>query len=410
MRIIHIIFFNILTFCLHAQTLEDLIAIAISNSPGIKARQMEVEATRKKIDQVTALPDPQLNGSIFMNAMMLPMGNQVGSIAAMQMFPWFGSLDAKAREVNSQVAVDQQMIAVTQNDLVYRLKLAFYPLMEIEEKINIKKENLKIILSDHELASAKFQYAKGPMVNVIRADMMIDEIETEISLLELKRKPLIIAINRILNRPDETPVSVTEELKKPEQFSGSVHLDEVNGNPSLAVYDKKMELSDAQAESADFQRMPNIGAGLQYMLQVQRKNNDINLLPNTGKDMIMPMVSLTIPIWKKKYDAAVQERQIMKTVYASQKEEMKNELAAIYAMSLYELQEAAQKIELIESQRIKTNQAIELLQASYQNDKGDFEEMLRLQQKLFSYQLEEVNIKKEYHLALAKIEFLTGQP
>ncbi|MCB0686540.1 MAG: TolC family protein [Saprospiraceae bacterium] len=409
MKSIGIIVLNLMVVCLYGQSLSEYVDIALANNPAIRARQMEAEVTRQKIDQVTALPDPQVNISAFMNPMMLPMGNQVGSVSAMQMFPWFGSLDARSQEIQSQIGVDEKMIDVSRNELSYRIKVAWIPLQEIEEKIKIKKENLRILQNDHDLASAKFQFGKGPMVNVVRADIMIDELKTDITLLEQKRKPLVAVFNHLLNRPEETPIQIDGQLAEPNEYEVSDSNRNISDNPNLLVYDEKMRLSDAQANSAEFMRKPMIGAGLQYMLQVQRKNNDINLLPNTGKDMIMPMFSLTIPIWKKKYDAAVQEREVMKTVYLSEKEALENDLASVLAMTVYEIDEASQKWELIENQKIKVRQAIDLLEAAYQNDGNDFEEMLRLQQKLFNYQLEEVSIKKDLHIALAKREYLIGK-
>lgn len=396
-----------LVISLQAQSLDELIEIAIKNNPGIKAQQTEIEAIRLKMDQVTAMPDPQINGSVFMNPMMLPMGNQLGSISAMQMFPWFGSLDAKAREVESLMAVNDRKIDITRNDLVFRISSTWFSLLEIEEKLKIKRKNLQILQSDQELATAKFQYAKGPMVDIVRADIMIEEIQTEINLLDQKKTPLMIVLNRLLNRDAGETIVISDELKEP-GFSPVGDTRTVESNPALAVLDKKIDLADAQATSADFMRKPMIGAGLQYMLQIRRKNGDLNIPPNTGRDMVMPMFSLTLPIWRKKYDAAVQENQVMKRVYSSEKEEMLNDLASMYAMTVYELEEAQQQFELLNKQIIKTNQAIELLQASYQTDGTDFEEMLRLQQKLFSYELEKVMIKKNYQVANSRLEYLTG--
>lgn len=392
---------------LAGQTLPELINIALANNPGLQARETEVEVSRLGVDQV-ALPDPQVNAALFMNPMMLPMGNQLGSISVMQMFPWFGALDAMEVEANRMTGVKQQSVLVARNELIFKVRSAWYPLLELDQIIEIQKENLRILETDKELATSRFQFAKGPMVDVIRTDIMIDELNTEIALMEQKRKPLQVALNRLLNRPDNTPISLGSQLTEQDLTVTGLAQTLVSNNPSITVFDRQIEQTEAEAVVADFMRKPMIGGGLQYMPQVKRKSGDVTILPNTGRDMVMPMFTMTVPIWKKKYDAAVQERQLMKDVYSDMKQEMFNELSAMYEMTLYEMDKMQQMIELFNTQMTKTQQAAELLMASYQNGASDFEEVLRLQQQLFKYQIEKVSAQTGYHLAQVKLNYLTG--
>lgn len=389
------------------QTLEELVNLALANNPGLQAREIEVEVVKKRIDQV-ALPDPQINAAIFLNPMMLPMGNQLGNISVMQMFPWFGALDAMKNEVNVVSEVKQQSVLVGKNELIYKVKSAWYPLLELDKIIAIRIANLKILDADKELATSRFQYAKGPMVDVIRADIMIDELRTEISLLEQKRQPLQIVLNRLLNRAEDTPILQIPGFPETELTIHTGAHSPVENNPVLLVFDKQIEMSNAEAITADFQRKPMIGAGLQYMPQVKRQSGDPNIIPNTGRDMVMPMFSVTIPIWKKKYDAAVAERQLMKDVYTSMKVDMKNELSTGYEMTRYEMDKMQQMMDLLDSQMTKTQQAIELVMGAYQNGEADFEEVLRLQQQVFKYQIEKVSAQTGYYLAQVKLNYLTG--
>jgi outer membrane protein TolC len=125
--------------------------------------------------------------------------------------------------------------------------------------------------------------------------------------------------------------------------------------------------------------------------------------------MVMPMFSVTVPIWKKKYNAAVEERRLMQVMYADMKQDMQNDLAAMYEMTFYELEKMAQMVELLNLQTVKTQQAIDLVLAAYSNAGQDFEEVLRLQQQLFRYRTEKVSAQTEYQLMLVKLDYLTGK-
>lgn len=392
---------------LSAQTLEGYLEIAAENNPGVRARQLEYQAALQRLPQVSALPEPEMNASFFLRPMMLPMGNQLGSISVMQMFPWFGALDAMEKEAAQMAQVKYQAVAAARNELFFKVKNAWFPLAELEEQIRIKQENLRVLETDKELATIKFQHGQAPMVDAIRADIMIDEVKTEIALMEKKRRPLEAAFNRLLNRGDSTPISISGSLPEPE--TGSLHRRDslLANNPALAVLGQQILAEQAGEAAAGFMRKPMIGAGLQYMPLV-RRNNDLHLPPNTGRDMLMPMVSVTLPIWQKKYDAAIEERRLMQLAYADMKKDMENELAAMYEMAWYELEKAAQMVELLNTQMVKTQQAVGLLTAAYSNDGKNFEEILRLQQQLFRYRMEEASAQTEYQLARVKLDYLTG--
>lgn len=409
MRLIIIILSILVADSLSAQTLEDYLKIAIENNPGIKARQTEFQAALQRLPQAKALPDPTVSASFFLSPMMLPMGNQLGSISAMQMFPWFGALSAMENEAAKMAEVKLQAVLVAQNELFFKVKNAWYPLFELEEQIRIQRENLRVLGTDKELATIKFQHGQAPMVDPIRADIMIDEVTTEIALLEQKRKPLEVAFNSLLNRDINSPVNITGTL--PEPLPGMTQLRErlISDNPVLAIYDKQIQVAIAEEEVAEYMRKPMFGAGLQYMPQVKRKGGELDLPPNTGKDMLMPMFTVSVPIWRKKYDSAVQERRLMQTMYADMKMDMQNELTSMYEMTRYEMEKMAQMVELLNLQMVKTQQAIDLLMAAYSNAGKDFEEVLRFQQQLFRYRMEKVSAQTEYQLALVKLDYLTGR-
>ncbi|MBK7335026.1 MAG: TolC family protein [Saprospirales bacterium] len=143
MRIFLVFLFIAAIGRLSAQTLDDYLKMAVENNPGIRAKQAEFQAALKRLPQVKALPDPEVGVSFFPSPMMLPMGNQLGSISVMQTFPWFGTLGAMEEEAARMAEVKYQEIFAVQNELVFKVKNAWYPIFELEEQIRIQRENLR---------------------------------------------------------------------------------------------------------------------------------------------------------------------------------------------------------------------------------------------------------------------------
>ena len=408
MRILILFFILLAMGRVSAQTLDDYLKTALENNPGLRSKQTAVEAARQKLPQARALPDPTVNASVFLQPMMLPMGNQLGSVSVMQMFPWFGARDAMENEAAQMADVKAREVAAARNALIFQVKNAWYPLFELDAQIRIQQENLRVLEADKTLATVKFQQGMAPMVDAIRADIMLDDVKTEIALLEQKRKPLEVAFNRLLNRADTLPVAISGNLLEPVAGAAARRDSLLRSNPALAVFDQQIQAETAAETAAGYQRKPMIGAGLQYMPLLKRRAGDLNLPPNTGRDMVMPMVSVTIPIWRKKYDAAVQERRLMQRMYGDMKQDMENELASMYEMTWYELEKTAQMAALLNGQMAKTQQAIDLMLAAYSNDGQDFDAILRIQQQMFRYNMEKVSAQTGYQLALVKLDYLTG--
>jgi len=152
--------------------------------------------------------------------------------------------------------------------------------------------------------------------------------------------------------------------------------------------------------------MPKFGIGLNYTIIGERTDMDV---PDNGKDAIMPMVSISLPIYRKKYRAAHREAEFMQSSFQEMKIDMTNELSATYELSYFELSKAIEEYKLFASQMEKTNQASDLLMASYSNSGKDFEEVLRMQQMLYKYKINTSSAIKNYFIAKAKLDYLTAK-
>ena len=146
--------------------------------------------------------------------------------------------------------------------------------------------------------------------------------------------------------------------------------------------------------------------GLDYVLVGER--SDISVSDN-GKDVFMPMVSVSIPIFRAKYKAAVKEAQLTQENYALQKQEVKNTLISEYESAWFRLRQQFDLLELYQQQITTTKQSLDLLFTTYGNSGKEFEEVLRMQQQLLKYQNLMAKALAEYKIAVQKINYLTSK-
>jgi outer membrane protein TolC len=382
--------------------LDEYVTFALQNNPGLKASYAEFEAAMQRTEQMGSLDDPTFRVSSFGQMVETRTGQQMARFSLEQMFPWFGTL----KEQRNAAALNAEAVFESykndQNELVFDVKEAYYPLFEIDEAIRLNEENLKILESFKTTAISKFQNGAGKLSDALRVDLMSNDINTDIGILKEKRKSLVIAFNKLLNRDaDEAVMVVTYAGIE----TSAISRDSLANHPQLEVLRKKVLAAQAQERLAEKQAMPKLGLGVEYIITQKRPEMTFS---DNGKDAYMAMFSVSLPIYRKKYKAAIKESQFMQTSYSEMQNQVENDLIAEYEMASFELEQTRQQLSLYQKQVAQTNQIITLLMTAYGNDQADFEEILEMQRMLLKYQMMEVTAKKEYAVALARLEYLTA--
>ena len=164
-----------------------------------------------------------------------------------QMFPWFGTLDAK-EDIASKLAESKfQEFLAHRLSLFRDVKEAYFPLIELNEHIRLQQENLSLLTSYKELATIQFANGKGTMVDVLRIDVRIEDVKSELLLLNEKMNPLQVRFNLLLNRSSDEVI----ELDSLNNFAGnrSFSADSIFvNNPTIASFDLKMNAITKQGE------------------------------------------------------------------------------------------------------------------------------------------------------------------
>jgi len=389
-----------------SQTIDDYFKIASENNPELKAKHKEFEAALQRVSQVNTLPDPTFSFGYFISPVETRVGPQQVRFSLTQLFPWFGALKAQGDAAALMAEAKFQLFMDARNKLYFKVAAAFYPLYELNDWIKIEAENIRILESYKTITTKKFENGNGSMVDVLRVDIMLKDAQTNLNILKAKEKPLTIIFNKLLNRPENEQIVMASSLKAenlPENFRKDSLL---AANPTLKALDLKLEASKATELASQKQGLPKFGIGLDYVMVGKR--SDVTM-PDNGKDVIMPMITMTIPIFRGKYNASVKEAQLMQESYAYQKEEMTNSLLSNYEMAWFEIQQQQQLLELYEQQIQTTQQSLNLLFTSYGNSGKEFEEVLRMQQQLLKYQKMRATALTQYQIAVAKINYLTSK-
>lgn len=390
----------------NAQSLEGYLDLVVQNNPQIQAAYTEFEAAMQQAPQLSALPDPTLTLSAFGQMIETRVGRQEARFNLMQMFPWFGTLSLKKDVANLMAEAAFQRYLDVRNEVFLGFSEGYAALYELQQMIRLEQENLSILETYRKLALNKFSNAKGSMVDVVRIDIKKNESATNIRLLEAKQRPIQVLLNSFLDRGMEEEVLPPESLAL-DSLKATGAIDSLfDANPKLVKLERQRESYETQQRLAKKSGYPMIGIGVDYSIIGRRDVPDLDM---NGQDAIMPMLSVTLPVFRKKYRAAQKEAELLVEVAGHEIQAVKNTLYSQFALAEYDFSKADELRRLYQKQTETTEQAIRLLLSGYSNDTSGFEEILAMNQDLLMYQKGIATQIKEGFIAQSKLTYLLSK-
>ena len=380
-------------------TLPDYLRYAALNNAGLKAAFEQWKAAIEQVPQAEALPDPRFNYGYFIKEVETKVGPQRQKFGIMQVFPWFGKIEARTDAAAASAKATRKRYEATKLNLFFEVKDAFYEYTYLAKAVEIARENLELIKHFEEVARIKYMTMVASHPDVIRAQVELAKIEDVLKSLEDLREPIVARLNAVLNRPsfEMLPWPRREKFRKVEVGRQQMIALLRQMNPELAALDFEVEAAKHRVELAKKKFWPDIGVGVD------------SIQTDSGKDPVMLMFSMNLPIWRKSYKAAEMQAKANVRKTSQQKTQSENTIIARAERVLYDFDDSDRKIKLYGD--ILVPKAEELLRASetaYEAGTVDFLSLIDAQRTLLEYQLRYERGVSDNQQTLAELEMLAG--
>ena len=388
------------------QELDNYLITAADNNPGLKAKFNEYMAALEIAPQVNALPDPQIAFAYFISPVETRVGPQQFKFSASQMFPWFGTLGTKENLANQAAKAKYEVFLEAKSRLFNEVRSTYYNIYFNQRSIEITRENLEILGTFQKLASIKVEAGKVSAVDQYRIEMEIGDLENHLALLIDKQKVLEVMFNNLLNVDSRSEVQTPAILWTDDLAMGKGQvLDSIlSHNHQLLVLSLQQEVLGYREELAKKMGKPNFSIGFDYTVIGQGSDN------LTGTDAFaFPKFGITIPLYRNKYKAMVNEVVFLQEAKNFEKSEKENLLETILENAWKEYLDSDRRISLYFIQLNLANQSLKLLETEYSTGNKNFEEILRMERKLLSYGLELEKSRSDKQAAISFINYLMGK-
>lgn len=389
-------------------TLPDYLGYAERNNAALKSIFQQFRAAAEEVPQARALPDPRLTYGYFLDEVETRVGPQKQKFGIMQTFPWFGELEAQTDAASAAAKAASKRYEAERLKLFYQVKNVFYEYVYLARAVEVTRQNLELLKHFEEVARIKYMAATGSHPDVIRAQVELATLEDNLRSVEELRRPIVDNLNAILNRDRNLPLPwpIREPFRQLQLDRDKIVVMLQVNNPELQAMDFEVTAAQSRIELAKKKFYPDISLGLDW---IQTDNARMSGTDDSGKDPIVVMVSINLPIWGDSYKAAHRQAKARMRKASTDKVQRRNDITAQASKVLYRFEDSNRKATLYSDTLIP--KAKEMLQASevaYQAGTLDFLSLIDAQQILLKFELLYERSVTNNLQSMAQLEMIVG--
>lgn len=393
------------------ETLHDYLRYALEHSANLRASFTAYQAALRKRPQVTALPDPRLSYSYFIRSVETRVGPQRHRLGLAQSFPWFGTLALRGEEADLEARAELYRFLSLKNTLVFDVGKTYAELAYLYAAVRITEETLQLVRSWEEVLQVRFRSGIGSHSDLVRVQVELGKLEDRIAEFQDLIRPTVVAFNALLNRAASAPVTVTTDILIETAFNqeaaaaGKLTAETLSvGNPELAMLDALIAARRAGIQLAEKKYYPDFTLGIDYIATDDRPARQAN-----GKDVVMPTLSLNIPLYWEKNRTAVEEAHLKQRSVEERRKDREYMLTAEFARAKFDLRDAERKIALFTHTLIpKAEESIEASYTAYESGQAGFLDVLDSERRLLDFELSLSRAQTDRAIAITQLFMLTG--
>lgn len=387
--------------------LPQILTEALERNPEILAAQKRYEAARQRPSQVSTLPDPMISPGYNSNGRPWPgalLGTEPTSnigVMVSQEIPFPGKRKLAGQMAEIEAAAEFAQYQQTQLAVAARVKQAYYRLAFTYAAASVIDRNLALLAKFIQIAESRYSVGKAEQQEIFKAQTQQSILETRRVMLERERRSREAELNSLANRRPGTPLGRPAELKEltlPPQLKELFTAAQEN-SPMLRRDERMIQRSEQAVNMARKEFLPDFTLNGGYY--------------NMGRmpDMYMFRADFKIPLYffRKQRPGLTEQSQLL--AQARRTLEATNQSLHYRIQDDYAMAEAAARlVELYRKAVIpQASLTLESSLASYETGKADFLAVLMNYITVVEYEMNYWEELQNLHLALVRLEEMTGR-
>jgi outer membrane protein TolC len=386
--------------------LRSLIEEALRNNREILTAQKRLEALRHLPSQASSRPDPMLSLGYSSNGSPRPfagLGVEPTSNAGFmvsQEFPFPGKRKLRGEIAGKEGEAELQAYRSVQLSVISRVKQAFHRLHHSYAAVEILERNRDLLGKFIRVAEIRYSVGRAAQQDIFKAQSQLAILQTRIVKMEQDRASSEAELNSLLNRPPDSALGRPPDVRPGEL---RVTLEELYAHarqdaPLLRRQQKMVERTELALHLAQKEYYPDYTLSAGYF--------------NMGRmaDMYQVRVDFKLPayFWRKQRPGVAE--QAARLGEARHNYEAANQSINFRVKDEYLMAQTSRRLMDLYSKTVvpQAGLALESSIPGYETGAVDFLSLLTNFITVVEYELNYHEEMLNFHLALARLEELTG--
>jgi cobalt-zinc-cadmium efflux system outer membrane protein len=378
--------------------IEDVVRYARTHRAELLAARARARAAAERPAIVSALEDPMVSPSL--DHLPFKLDGADVSLTVEQRFPLSGVLGHRERAAQADARREQSQLKRVGLDVELNAAEAYLMLRERRQMLRVLEEQRELAQQFVAAAHARYAAGAGAQADALRAEIEVARLAGAVRSTTAQIRANEIMLNASLGRSTQAAVPELDEAVADAQplAAEAIRTAALARRPELSVGDA--EISRAHAEVSAMQSMYS-------PMAMVRTGPAYTMMEGAGW---MLMVGISVPLWRGKLRAGVNEAEAMLEMAQADRSAMRRMVEG-EALSSREETIAARELYLALRDEIvpRALQAIEPALAAYASGQLPLVSVIEAAQALWSSQAELLSAQSELGLAWARLHRALGE-
>ena len=370
-----------------------------------RSRRLEVSAARARARAaaerpviVSALDDPEVFGSI--DHLPFMGGGADASFAIEQRFPLSRIRGDRRRGAEADARRELAVADRTRLDVELEAAAAFWMLAELRERAKLLDDQRALADQMAAAATARFSTSAGMQADVIRAQLEVDRLAGEQRALTAELRAAEAMLDTSLARSPDAPIPDLDIAVSDAEPPAATAI-------ASAAVANRPELRAGRAEIARAEADVSVMESMYSPMAMVRTGPSYTMADGAGW---MVMVGVSIPLWRDKLRAGVNEARAMADMATADLEAMRRMISGEATAARERVAAArARYLALRDSIVPRARQAIAPNLTAYAASQTPLVSAIEAAQALWDAQRELVMARAELGQAWARLHRMTGE-
>ncbi|MCC5921379.1 MAG: TolC family protein [Cyclobacteriaceae bacterium] len=386
---------------LHAQNLSQM-QESLDAHPRLRMSDRAIDRAEAVKDRASVLPDPKLSATIG-GGIHTMNGTQLGNVSLMQPIPFWGSLKQNKRLADSEIGLRNSERDLTRESLHEQFQYRYLDLYIQQKRIAISERALATLVRLEELTLQNVEQGKLSATAWLEVSIREEELEQQLKNQRTTFQRDKESLGTFLAWDEDTfEPDFQEELS--DQLGELIEADRMN-SPLVNQALQEVQVMKDRATLREKDRYPNFEIGLTYMIVNDRVMGE----SLSGNNMLMPMVGMSLPIYRKRTRSQIREERMGEMQSQARVEDIMNELDSEWIQLVGAREVAQANKSLYERQIDRIERLSEITEGQLTSGKAGLKEMLDLVLMRIAYENKLLDAYLAEEQAIIRMRALVGQ-